>query len=190
MDENPSDGNQTASAVVQDHMTTTRALLVLCFATLLTLASCGSEETVDAGTGGPVEDVESSEPAEEGADETLPEEQTGDAVTPDPDIPPTDGYTRLIPRDDLVSLQPRTPDEVVADPADDRRLLIRFQGAAEPCSGAAIEITESADTVTVTLQEGLDPNAAAMSCIAQVFDYEIAVVLDAPLGDREISVVG
>ena len=165
-------------------MTAPRTLLALLFAAVLTLAACGSDETIDAGAGPTGE----GDATGETTDESLPDDTIGEAVTPDPDVPATDGFTRLVPRDDLVSLQPRIPSEVLADPADDTRLLVRYQGAAEPCSGAAVQITETDDTVAVVLQEGLEPNAAAMSCIAQVFDYEIIVQLDAPVGERMISV--
>jgi hypothetical protein len=78
----------------------------------------------------------------------------------------------------------------VVDPDDDRRLLLHFEGAAEPCSGAAVSVEESEAAVVVDFQVGLDPNAAAMTCIAQVFDYEIVIPLDAPLGDRTINLAG
>ena len=38
----------------------------------------------------------------------------------------------LGPRADLISLEAATPDAVFADPNDDTRLLIHFEGAAEP----------------------------------------------------------
>lgn len=149
----------------------------------LGFAACGADETIEVGA--PVEPSTTSEP------DDLP--STGDEMIADPqdnnaEVPVSDGYTPMDPRTDLVSLQAATPDEVVVDPSDDARLLIHFVGAAQPCSGAAVTVTETDAEVIVTLETGLDPNAAAMSCIAQVFDYEIAIALDSPLGERSITV--
>ena len=99
----------------------------------------------------------------------------------------TDGFTPMTPRTDLVQLKVSEP-EIMADPADNTRLLLHFEGAAEPCAGAAVSVVESDTDVSIVFQTGLDPNVAAMSCIAGVFDYEIVVQLDAPLGDRTIDV--
>lgn len=156
--------------------TSHRRLLVLIVALSFGLAACGADETIDAGTAG------------------IPNEEAGeDIATPEPDDDTadsvaSDGFTALSARTDLISLRPATPDEVTVDPSDDSRLLIRFEGASEPCAGAAVSVIETETDVTVDLQTGLDPNVAAMSCVAQVFDYEIIVQLDAPLGEREINI--
>jgi len=99
----------------------------------------------------------------------------------------TDGFTPMTPRTDLIQLVVSEP-EIMADPTDDSRLLIHFEGASEPCAGAAVSVLEDDTSVAIVFQTGLDPNIAAMSCIAGVFDYEIVVQLDAPLGDRTIGV--
>lgn len=150
-----------------------RRILAVVAALSLGLAACGADDTVDAGVP---------------ADETLPDRVSEGEMEPDAGGSVTDGLTPMIARTDLISLQTTAPDEVVADPTDDSRLLVRFTGAAEPCSGAAVTVTETDADVTVLLETGLDPNVAAMSCIAQVFDYEITVALDAPLGDRTITI--
>jgi len=116
-------------------------------------------------------------------------ETTEDLVQPTDDGADSD-YTPLTPRADLISLAPGAIDEIVADPTNDSQLLLHFEGAAEPCSGAAVTVTESSTSVIIEFQVGLDPNAAAMSCIAQVFDYEIVIPLEAPLGDRTINIAG
>ncbi len=153
-------------------------LLALAAVLSLGFTACGADETIDAGTSVEV-------PADQS--EALPDEARGEEVTPESNEDVSEGFTPMIPRNDLVSLQAAAPDEVIADPDDDSRLLIHFVGAAEPCSGAAITVTENEAEIIVVLETGLDPNAAAMSCIAQSFDYEIAVSLDAPLGDRVIT---
>lgn len=159
-----------------------RRFAAIIAALALGLAACGADETIEAGAGDtPTGDEQSEQP-----DGTTEEDTMEDDMTTDP-TDASDGFTPLIPRTDLVQLQPTTPDEVIVDPANDQQLLVRFQGAAEPCSGAAITVTETETDVTVELATGLDPNAAAMTCIAQVFDYEIVVPLDAPLGERTIN---
>jgi len=177
-------GNQQSSRFVKVTMsivtrTSGHLFLALVAALSLGLAACGSDETIDVGT----PDEESSEQSE-----ALPDAEGGQEVAPESSGDNTKGFTPTTARDDLISLQTTTPDEVIADPDDDSVLLIRFEGAAEPCSGAAVTVAETDADVAVVLETGLDPNAAAMSCIAMVFDYEIAVPLDAPLGDRTITV--
>ena len=161
--------------------TSARRLLAFVAASSLVFAACGADETIDAGT--PAE-----EPIEQTTPETLPDEAIGEDVSPEPASAVSPDRTPMTPRTDLVSLQSATPDDVVAHPSDDQQLLIHFVGAAEPCSGAAVTVTETDADVTVVLETGLDPNAAAMSCIAQAFDYEIIITLEAPLGDRTITV--
>lgn len=166
-------------------------ILALIAALGLGLAACGADETIDAaaeGSGDQTEQSNDTASEDTASEDTAPEESIGEDVTPDPTPDVSDGFTPLTPRNDLIQLQSVNPAEVLADPNDDQRLLIRFQGAAEPCYGATVEVTETEDTVTVALREGLDPNAAAMSCIAQVFDYEVVAPLGAPLGERMISV--
>ena len=176
-------GNQCPLVIVQMGMNiatrnSRHRLIAILAALSLGIAACGSGETVDAGANGTTN--------EESTNETLPGDATGEDVTPEPTGDVTEGYTPMAPRSDLVSLETATPDEVIVDPNDDTRLLIHFEGAAEPCAGAAVTIEETDTDVTVMLETGLDPNAAAMSCIAQAFQFEIAVQLDAPLGERAI----
>lgn len=180
-------GNQQALAIVQTNMsiatqTSTHRLLAFTFALSFGIAACSSGETIDAGGGG----APSGESTDETPPETLPAETIGEDVEPESTGAVTDGFTPMTARTDLVSLQVTNPDQVIVDPNDETRVLIHFVGAAEPCSGAAVTLTETDGDVTVLLETGLDPNAAAMSCIAQVFDYEIVVQLDAPLGERAI----
>lgn len=156
-------------------------LLTLVAVVSLGLAACGADETIDAGA------IPGGELSEDSTAETLPDE-TLDDTTSDTTEAVSEGFTAMTPRTDLVSLQSATPAEVLLDPANDARVLIRFEGAAEPCSGAAVTLTETDTDVTVLLETGLDPNAAAMSCIAMTFNYEIAVDLDASLGERSIII--
>lgn len=160
-------------SITSSNLTTRHRVLAVVAALSLGLAACGADDTVDAGV-----------PAEE----TLPDRASEGEMEPDAGGSMTDGLTAITARTDLISLQTTAPDEVIVDPTDGSQLLAHFVGAAEPCSGAAVTVTETDADVTVLLETGLDPNAAAMSCIAQVFDYEITVALDAPLGDRTITI--
>ncbi len=162
-------------------------LLAICAALSLGVAACSSdvEALDDTALGSPgdeaLEDTDLPVQNDDGSGAVEEEADPGD-VTP--------GYTRLTPRSDLVSLEPGLVEKIIVDPDNVQQLLLHFQGASEPCSGVALGVEETDTSVIVDLQVGLDPNAAAMSCIAQVFDYEVVLRLDAPLGDRTINVVG
>ncbi len=98
--------------------------------------------------------------------------------------PPSDGVVLTESRPDLISGQPGQIDSV--KPIDDQTLAVRFSNSSEPCSLANVTTTQTPTSISVELETGLHPNAAAMTCIAQVVDYEIRVTLDQPIGDREI----
>lgn len=166
----------------QHHRPRVLGLLAIVATLCLTAAACGSDDEAIEDTDLPVQnDDDGNDDDGAGSDNGSDEPDPGD-VTP--------GYTLLTPRSDLVSLEPGVPAEIIIDPGDDQRLLLHFEGAAEPCSGAAVDVEETDSSVTIDFQIGLDPNAAAMSCIAQVFEYEVIIRLDAPLGDRTINVAG
>lgn len=153
-----------------------RLLKVLSPVLVLSLlaGACGDGDETVAGADG------------QGSETTLdqPEEQTSTTGGAEPDAD-SGRYQQTESHPELTSPQRADIAEVVA--IDDQRLAVRYEGAAEPCALANVTVTETDSSVTVLLETGLHPNAAAMSCIAQVFDYEIRVTLDAPLGDREIA---
>ena len=159
-------------------MTLHTRILILLGLIAFTLAACGSDDAEN--TAG---DDESSTTTEAPGDETDDESQ-------EPPEAVTEGYTWLEPRDDLVSLETGVVEEIIVDPTDDSRLLLHYEGAAAPCSGAAVDVEETDTSVIIDFKVGLDPNAAAMTCIAQVFDYEVPIPLEAPLGDRSINLAG
>ncbi len=146
--------------------------LTIVVALALAASACGGTEEVDAG-------------AE--SDQDLPAETADPTTTTDAD-PADDGssgdYQPTDAQSDLISGQPAPIDEVRV--IDDQTIGVRYQNGSEPCSLADVSVTESDTEITVALQTGLHPNAAAMSCIAQVLGYEIQVNLDAPIGDRTI----
>ncbi len=164
------------------------------------LAACGGDEEVVAGSTGD-SDSDQQQPSDsdtetdadtnadsdgetdmdadgESHDDGDTGSESGDASGEGFDIQSTTSHP------ELVSAQKWLIDDVIT--IDEQTLGVRYQAGAEPCSLANVTVTETDTSVTVLLETGLNPNAAAMSCIAQVFDYEIQVALDQPLGDREI----
>jgi len=79
------------------------------------------------------------------------------------------------------------PIDVLVDPDDEQRVLVRFAMGYTPCSGAKAEVDETAETVTVRLFVGLHNNVAAMTCPAGQQNYELAVPLTAPVMRRTLQ---
>lgn len=185
-------GNPTAAANVSVGMNPTpsptrRSPLPAVFPTALAAVFVAAALVLSACSDEPDEIIAVSDPS----GEDTPAETTEDDTMDDQPVtdPATDGrWERTRTRSDLIQTQPATPIEVVVDPDDDAVVLVRYEGAAEPCSGVDVELIESDDAVEVQLISGLDPDVAAMSCIAGVFDYEVAVPLSAPLGDRSLRI--
>jgi hypothetical protein len=157
-------------------------------AALLALAGgCGSDEPTPLATDN-TERAASSSTTGEGTmpdDDAAVADPSDDAGSPAPVVEDDAGYEPTAPMLDITDPRPHSIDDVVVSD-DDTTLGVRYEAASEPCSGAVAEVTETADTVTVVLETGLNPDAAALSCIAQVIAYELAVPLDAPLGDRAL----
>jgi hypothetical protein len=127
----------------------------------------------------------------------------GDAVessgTADPDTPvtsppvstlPTDdtlvGWARIEPTEDLVDPVVATPEELVPDEVDFNAVRIHFYGGVQDCYGARASAVETADEVRVTLEVGGQPEAGDRACIEIAEAQELLLVLDAPVGDREL----
>ena len=130
--------------------------------------------------GAPPEEIPEFEPPE-------PAEPT-DPVTGG-DIPaPNADWERVQSRDDLDQLRAVAIEELAWN--DDFTVaLVRYIGPAEPCSGSRVTLAETDTLVKFTLESGLPPDAAVISCIAAILPYEIAVPLAAPLGDRDVDLV-
>jgi hypothetical protein len=72
-------------------------------------------------------------------------------------------------------------------PAGGQSLAIRFWNGVEPCYVLGrVDVTETADKVTITLWTGLGPGAEGMACIQMAAYYEVVVRLQAPLGTRTV----
>lgn len=152
---------------------------VLAVALGLLLTACGSsdDEVVSSGDTGTT-------------DTTSPD--TAVTMTPVPgdggDAPVS--WTRIEPTDDLVSPTVTEPTELVADPEDDSVVLVRFYGGVQDCYGARPSVDESDEAVVITLETGSRADAGDRACIEIAQAQELAVGLDAPLGDRELTAAG
>ena len=74
-----------------------------------------------------------------------------------------------------------------AAPAGGQALAVRFWNGVEPCYVLGrVDVTETAEKVTITLWTGLGPAAAGMACIQMAGYYEVVVQLQAPLGGRAV----
>jgi len=71
---------------------------------------------------------------------------------------------------------------------DGRTLQVFWDSGPEPCFKLDhVELTQSAETVTVTLYEGSDPKLPdGAPCPTILVPKATTVVLDAPLGDRKV----
>ncbi len=162
--------------------------LVLCLALIFVAAACGGDDEIDTGA-----DPESELPTdgEDGATDQEDDESGGDDDAAGDDTTGSDvgdgAYQPTEAQPDMISGQPAPIEEIRT--IDEQTIGVRYQNGSEPCSLADVTVTESDTEITVALQTGLHPNAAAMSCIAQVLGYEIQVELDAPIGDRSIVAV-
>jgi hypothetical protein len=136
----------------------------------LVLAACGSA----GGPGGPTspdpdEPVSTSAPPGNGAG---PSEPVGTPVGPQPGT--RDPRPHAVDRFD------------VGD--DDRTITVLYVGGVEDCYRLdRVEVVETAETVTITVHEGVVPDLPPDSACIDIAVYKaVAVVLDAPLGDREL----
>lgn len=152
-------------------------VLLIVLALTAALSACGGDDEIVAGS----DDGVTVDDAAGGG--------TPDGST-DGDTDPQSGgdYQLTESHPELISVQ-KAP-IIGVEAIDDQTLAVRYRNASEPCALANVTVTETGSDVTVLLETGLHPNAAAMTCIAQVIDYEIRVSLDEPLGDRQIVIDG
>lgn len=159
--------------------TQTRSVLMgVVLAALVFAAACGSD----------AEDVVSGGPSTSDPDTAVSlTGTTDDATTGD-----TSGehWTRIEPRDDLVNPTVAEPTALLADPDDDQRVLVRFYGGVQDCYGARATVVREDDSVVkIRLEVGSVPGSADRACIEIAEAQELAVGLDAPLGDRRLTPV-
>lgn len=65
-------------------------------------------------------------------------------------------------------------------------VTVEFWNGTPECYGADVEVTETAENVTINLFVGTKPEARDMACIAIAVYTAVQVELAAPLGDREV----
>lgn len=145
----------------------------------LLTAGCGSGDEEVASTGDSTSDTTSPD--------TPSSDVTGQTL-PGTDDPSGTSWARIEPTDDLVGTAVVTPTELLADPEDDTVVLVRFYGGVQDCYGANVSVVREDDSVVeVRLETGTRPEAADQACIEIAEAQELAVTLDAPLGDRRLS---
>lgn len=149
----------------------------------LVLAACGSSgEEVSSG----------GDPSTTTAAGNVSEGSTGSGgtVTSVPGTADTTAttWTRIEPTDGLVGAVTATPTEILADPDDDAVVLVRFYGGVQDCYGADVTVVRADDSVVeIRLETGTRPDAVDQACIEIAEAQELAVALDAPVGDRRLS---
>lgn len=142
-------------------------------AALVFTAACGSDG----------EDVVSGAPSTTDPDTAVSLTGTTDATA-------GATWTRIEPRDDLVNPTVAEPTALLADPDDDQTVLVRFYGGVQDCYGArATVVREDDGVVKIRLEVGSVPGSADRACIEIAEAQELAVGLDAPLGDRRLTSV-
>ncbi len=71
--------------------------------------------------------------------------------------------------------------------SDDRTVDVRFWGGIEPCSVLDhVDVAYTADSVTITLFDGSDPNAGMVACPEIAVLKQVTVPLDQALAGRRI----
>uniref|UniRef100_A0A5Q5BK86 Uncharacterized protein n=2 Tax=unclassified Mycobacterium TaxID=2642494 RepID=A0A5Q5BK86_MYCSS len=88
-------------------------------------------------------------------------------------------------RSDIVNSE--TLDFEAWSPLEDATgLRVYFVSGTPACYGVRAVATETVDTVTVELHEGLLPEAANRMCTAKAVLAATDITLDAPVGDRKV----
>lgn len=167
-----------------------RRLLASLLVLVLLAAACSGNETVEAGSNGDEGEGPVDETGDQSTDETGDQpESTDDSLSDesgddDGSVAPGD-IVSTTSDPSLISPQVTPVIEVVE--VGESTIAVRFENGAEPCSLANVTVNETDTSIEVTLETGMHPNVAAMTCIAAVFVYEIQVELDAPIGTRTIE---
>jgi hypothetical protein len=112
-------------------------------------------------------------------DPGIPGEPGGPDETGEEPFPSEDGATAVVPEDGLNDVQDTPWDHIVVAP-DGRTLTVYFWSGADSCYGlAGVEVDQTGDVPTITLQTGMRPGVEV--CIALAPLYSTDVVLDDPI---------
>lgn len=159
------------------HKLTRSVLMGAILASLVFTTACGSDG----------EDVVSGGSATSDPDTAVSLPGTTDGTGSDPaDVT----WTRIEPRDDLENPITAEPTALLVDPDDDRTVLVRFYGGVQDCYGARATVVRQDETVVkIRLEVGGLPGSSDRACIEIAEAQELAVTLDAPVGDRQLKAV-
>lgn len=103
--------------------------------------------------------------------------------------PGTTNEDIAVPTGTAVNPQPVTDATLGAISADETELRFKLWMGVEPCDVIdRVEVTETADSVDVHIFRGVGDIAA--TCIAMAVERTVLVDLDAPLGDRLVTLGG
>lgn len=109
--------------------------------------------------------------------------------TPDvpalPEEPVPAGATAFSPRPDIVDAHPLTI--LSWSRVSDDRIALHFETGTPECFGVDATVTETDDTVTVTLLGGTLPEMQDRMCIMVAVVGTLEVSLQSPLGDRVVT---
>jgi hypothetical protein len=108
--------------------------------------------------------------------------------TPCPGEEPPPLHAQVVePTPGMADVHPRPFDDATIGD-DDVTVTIDFVSGVEPCSVLdQVDVAYGADTVSITLFEGHDPNAGEVACIDIGVFKRVVITLDQPLGDRRIA---
>jgi hypothetical protein len=104
---------------------------------------------------------------------------------PVPEAADANGRTTVVDDPRLVDPRPAHVDTWSRGASEDT-LFVQFTLGSPDCTGVHATVTETADTVTVALQQGTHPAAVHRMCTMIVVPATLAVPLQAPLGSRTV----
>jgi hypothetical protein len=128
-----------------------------------------------------------TEPCGEHIEGTGPDGVVSYTLCPGDEPPTPDPGPQIVePRPGMADVYARPFDSATVGD-DDVTVRVDFVSGIEPCSVLDhVDVGYGADTVTITLFEGHDPDAGAVACIEIGVFKRVIVTLDQPLGDRDI----
>ncbi|MUL83159.1 hypothetical protein FZI95_14365 [Mycobacterium sp. CBMA247] len=103
-----------------------------------------------------------------------------------PEVPPD--AARTLFTDNPAIVDPHLT-QIESFSRDERGLLVNFTAGTPDCFGVHLITQETADAVTIELRGGTPPESIGRMCIALAVHGTAEVVLQAPLGSRQVQAV-